>query len=185
VTVVEARRGGVGSRRWTARRGAVLGAWLMVVWLALWGDLNAINVAGGALVAAALVGVFTPDRSEWMGLRPGASLAYVAHFAAGLVRATARLVRIVVSPRPGPIGGVIAVDIATSVPVVVTIVSMTISLTPGTLVLATRPVPGGTRLYVHILEADREADERLEVARIERRAIAAFAPRNGQEQEAA
>ncbi|MFN0091343.1 MAG: Na+/H+ antiporter subunit E [Acidimicrobiales bacterium] len=134
------------SRLGDARRRLLLAAWLTAVWLALWGELDPLTALGGAALALGLVALFTPDRSPWLAVRPLAALRFAAHYASALVRASVRLVAVVLRPRPGPVGGVIAVDVATTVPVVVAVIAQTISLTPGTLVLAARPSGKGTRL---------------------------------------
>jgi multicomponent Na+:H+ antiporter subunit E len=160
-------------------RRLVLGAWLTLVWMALWGDLRLGNLLAGLVVAALVIAVFPPDRSPWIVLRPLAALRYAGHFLAGLVRASARLVAVVLRPGPEPTGGIITVDITATAPGPVTLVSNTVSLTPGSLVLATRPSEAGTRLYVHLLDVRREDEERQAVLHLDRLARRAFDPERG------
>jgi multicomponent Na+:H+ antiporter subunit E len=164
-------------RRWSHH--VILIGWLTTVWLALWGDLNGPNILGGLVLVTALVVAFPPDRSRWISLRPFAAVLFVGHFLANLTRASARLVAVVLRPGQGPTGAVIAVDLNTTTPALVTVISLSISLTPGTLVLDTLNLAQGTRIYVHILNADRADHDRADIAAVERLAIRAFGPRPG------
>lgn len=152
----------------------ILAIWLTAVWMALWGDFRAGNVVAGAVVAAVVVTVFKPDTTPWIVVRPIAALNFIAHFTFNLVRASLRVSRIVLDPHPGPVGGIIAVDVGTTNPGLVTIVANSISLTPGTLVVDTRAGDRRTTLYVHLLDTAQHLQERREIERLERLVTRAF-----------
>lgn len=155
-------------------RRAVLVAWLTAVWLALWGDLQWRNLLTGLGIGILFVVAFPPRGEGRLAVHPVGVARYGAHSVAGLVRASARLVAVVLNPRAQPQGAVIEVDMPIERPGVVALVAGSISLTPGTLVLETEPIPSGTRIRMHILDHTRDALERAEVAHLVELAQRAF-----------
>ena len=57
---------------------------LTLLWVALWGELSVANLAGGALVGAAVVALFDTSRDERPTVRPAAAARFGVLFAAGL-----------------------------------------------------------------------------------------------------
>jgi multicomponent Na+:H+ antiporter subunit E len=147
--------------------------WLTVVWVALWEDVSVANVAGGLVVAGALVLAFPPPvRPDAVVVRPLATLRFLAHFTWKLVEASAIVAWEVVTPRNRINEGIVAVPLHTSSDAVVTIVANAVSLTPGTLsVEAHRDPPA---LYVHVLHLRDIEAVRRDVQRLEALAVLAF-----------
>ena len=64
-------------------------AWLMVVWVALWGDISAANVLSGLLIGAAVSLVFPlPPLRMHLRVRPLPLVWLVLHFLGSLVVAS-------------------------------------------------------------------------------------------------
>lgn len=148
-------------------------AWLLVVWVALWGDVTVANVVSGLVTASLLLVVFPPATARRSGrVRPLPTLRFVAYFAWKLVEASAVVAWEVVTPRSRITEGIVAVPIRGVSDTVATVVANAVSLTPGTLTLEVDRDPAV--LYVHVLHL-RDLDAvRREVRHIEALAIAAF-----------
>lgn len=156
------------------RPGTVLHlVWLVVVWVALWGEASVANLLSGVLVAGALVAL----RPAWSGgggrLRPVPAARFLAYFLWKLVESSVVLAWEVLTPRNHVREGIVAVPLRGPSDALITVVADAITLTPGTLTLDVRQEPG-TVLYLHVLHL-RDADEvRREVRHLEDLAIAAF-----------
>jgi multicomponent Na+:H+ antiporter subunit E len=152
--------------------------WLMIVWIALWGDLSVANVLGGLLVGVVVSLVFPlpPVRVRlqvhplwllWLGLRFGYDLVV----ASGEVAAKA------VFLHREPRNAVVAVDLTTSSDLVLTIVAEMTSLVPGSLVVEARR--STHTLYLHVFDAgDPEGVERMrrQTLALEQRVLKAIGP---------
>lgn len=156
------------------RRRIVLVAWLTTVWVLLWGEATPGNVVGGALVGTALVSLFAPDRSPWMRLRPLAALRFTTFFLRRLVVASAVVAWEVATPANRINEGIVAVPLRGATPILRTIVTSAISLTPGTVVIDLAEHGETTSLYVHVLHLRSIEAVRLEVERLELLAARAF-----------
>lgn len=141
--------------------------WLVVVWVALWGDLSVANVVGGLLVAVLLLALF-PDAGPRRGLtiRPLRLLIFLGYFLGKLIEANAVVAWEVLTPsNAGVREGVVAVPVTGASDAVVTTLANVISLTPGTLTLDVRRDP--TVLFVHVLHLKSVEATRAEVHRLE------------------
>lgn len=162
----------------TRRFRPILVLWLVVVWVALWGDLTFANVAGGVLVAAALTMAIpvTGDRgratSAGAVVRPLAALHFAGWFALKLVEANVVVGWEVLTPRSRINEGVVAVPLHGCSDSLTTVVASCVSLTPGTLVIDVDRDP--LVLYVHVLHLRTPEEIRSEVKTLERLAINAF-----------
>lgn len=155
-----------------------LGLWLVLVWVALWGDLTAANVVGGALVAAVALAMFpTAGPRRGFTLRPLHALHFLGYFLAKLVEANAVVAWEVLTPNNERVReGVVAVPVTGASDAVVTTLANAISLTPGTLTLEVRRDP--TVLFVHVLHLRSVEQTRNEVYRLETLALRAFGDRD-------
>lgn len=149
--------------------------WLVVAWVALWGDATPANLLAGAAVATGLLVVFPPDRRPRATVRPLAALRFAGWFLWKLVEASVVVAWEVATPRNRIREGVIAVPLRGITPELTTFVANAISLTPGTLTLEVRTGPP-TVLYVHVLHLHDVDAARREVRHLERLAARAFAP---------
>ncbi len=148
-------------------------AWLVVVWVALWGDMTPGNLFAGAALGSLLVTVFPLGARGVRGsfrLLPAARFS--VYFLWKLVEASAVVWWEVVTPRNRINEGVVAVPIRGVSDSLTTLVANAISLTPGTLTLEVRQSP--IVLYVHVLHLYDIEAVRLDVQRLEALAIRAF-----------
>lgn len=152
---------------------AVVVAWSVIVWVALWGDVSAANVLCGVvlgLVTLRLVPLTSPDRR--VPVRPLALLRLAGFFVWALVRASAVVAWEVVTPRNDINEGIVAIPLRTSSPGLMTYVANVVSLTPGTLTLEVRRDP--PTLYIHVLHLRAIEDVRADIHRLEDVVLAAF-----------
>ncbi len=170
--------------RWRSLQpGALL--WLTVVWVALWGDLSLLTVAGGVLVAVAVSLVFPlpplrlhlrvrPHRLAWLGLR----------FLGDVVVASAQVSWTTLQFHRHPRNAVIEIDLRTTSDFVLTVVAEMVSLVPGSLVVEARR--STHTLFLHVLDAkDQRGVDRMrrQVFSLERRVVLAFGVETQQVQE--
>lgn len=149
--------------------------WLILVWVGLWGSLTAANIAGGTVVAVALLLLLPlPEQRAESRVRPVALFAFVAYFAVELLRASMLVVWQVLHPSAPLRSAVFAVEVAVTSDRLLTMIGNCISLTPGTLTLEVdreRSV-----IFVHALDVGSGgvADARRSVLGLERRVVAAL-----------
>ncbi len=154
-----------------------LAVWLVVVWVALWRDVSAANIVSGVLVSTGIIWLFPPPRRTALTVNPLALVRFVIAVFVSIVRANAIVAWEVLTPSNRINEGVVAVELESSHPVVITLVSHAIGLAPGTMVIDvdegdnTKP----SLLYVHVLHLREVADVHHEVLALERLALAAVA----------
>lgn len=149
--------------------------WLVAVWVALWNDISVANIASGLLVATALLWIFrSAGPYEASRVQPVALVSFLCYFLVELVKATGVVAWEAVSPRSRINEGVVAVDLAGTSHLVVTLVANAITLTPGTLTIDARTHPGGATLYVHVLHLRDIESVRADVQKLEERALKAL-----------
>lgn len=148
--------------------------WLLVVWLALWGDFTVANVVSGLLVSGALVLLFPVAGPQLMGpMRPLRALVFLGYFLYKLFEASAVVAWEVITPRNEDINlAIVAIPVTGASPAVTTIVANAVSLVPGTLTLEVREEP--RTLYVHVLHLRTVEAVRRDVLRLEWLALRAF-----------
>ncbi len=158
----------------TGRRWPALIA-LVIVWIALWGQLSIANILGGTIVAVAvlaLAGRIQPRRMRHFDVVP--ALQYLRTFTVQLLIANWEVAKAVVRPariRPG----ILAMPLYHASDAVVTLVANSITLTPGTLTLETERRGDVAILYVHALDLSDLDGVREDVAALEKLAVDAFA----------
>ena len=148
--------------------------WLVVVWVALWGEVTIANVLAGVAVAAVALAVTRPhDADERVRFRLIPALRFAAWFLWKLVEASAIVAWEVATPRNRINEGVVAVPLVGASPTVTTIVANAITLTPGTMTLEVRHVRAPV-LYVHVLHLREIEEVRAEVRHLQRLVTLAF-----------
>lgn len=159
----------------------LLGGWLVVVWVALWGDPTAANLLGGVVVAAVLLLLFPAEGPRRVGARvprPLAVLRFAGHFVVELVRANVEVAWEILTPHDHGVPGIVAVPLEPSGDALVAVVADTVTLTPGTLTLEVDRLPdGGSVLYVHCLHLGDPDEVRRSVRYLQHLALRAFGPR--------
>ena len=161
----------------TGRIGRAAPTWLLMVlvWVALWGDFSAANFVGGAIIATSLViALHSGERPRLGGFRLWPAIKFTVYVAWNMVKANAVVAWEVVTPRNRIREGVIAVELPSSTPSVLTIVTASIGLTPGTVVVEVDEDP--TVLYVHVLHLTDIEKTRHDIRHLEALALLAFGP---------
>ena len=163
------------------RHRVVLMVWLVAVWVALWRDVSIANVVSGVLVAAAVMWFFPPERRTALTVDVLALGRFGATVFWSIVRANIVVAWEVLTPSNRINEGVVAVELASSHPVAITLVSHAIGLAPGTMVIDVDKGEGDqpSLLFVHVLHLREVEDVRSEVLELERLALAAVAGGTG------
>ena len=163
----------VGPGSHDALRGLVVVVWSVLVWVALWGDLSIANLVWGAVLGVVTVAL-VPIRhmAHRVPIRPRRIVHFAAVFLVALVKASAVVAWEVVSPTNRIKEGIVAVDLRTTSPGLMTLIGNMVSLTPGTLTLEVRTEP--PTLYIHVLHLRELEDVRAGVRHFEDVALAAF-----------
>lgn len=161
-------------KAWVGR--AVIAAWLVVMWVLLWGEVNLANVLGGLVLAVLLVVVFPPaaTNDDPMIIRPLPALSFLLWFLWALIATNVAVAREVLLPasRSDIRTAVVATPLRTRSGRLATIIAKAITLTPGTLTVDARGRPAV--LYVHVLSFTDAPSVIEEVADLERRVVRAF-----------
>lgn len=162
-------------------RSVVQFVWLVAIWIALWRDVSPANLVSGVAVAALVLFLFPPPASSGdLRIRPLPLLRFLGTTVMSIVRANVFVAWEVVTPANQINEGVVAVDLASNHPVVITLVSHAIILAPGTMVIdidkGTEDEP--TKLFVHVLHLRSVDDVRDEVLQLEALALAAVSGTN-------
>jgi multicomponent Na+:H+ antiporter subunit E len=172
---VERKGGSVGPSRLRGLQPPVL-LWLVVVWVALWGDLTLANVVTGFAVALVVCLVFPLPRLQMhLHLRPLRLAWLVLHFLGDVVAASAEVAWKTLQLGLQPRNAVIEVDLRTRSDFVLTVVAEMVSLVPGSLVVEARR--STHTLFLHVLDARDMAgveSMRARVLALERRVVLAF-----------
>ncbi len=153
-----------------------MGAWLVVVWVLLWGSVTPANVLGGLAVGLVLLVLLPLPAVASPGIvRPLALLRFVGFFVVDLVRSSLEVAALVLRPRLRLHSAVVAVQVRGASDQLLTLLANAISLTPGTLTLEVdRP---RSTLYVHVIDVGEGPggveQARAEMLHLERLAILA------------
>ena len=146
---------------------------ITAVWVALWDRFTSANIAGGALVAVALLVVFPlprVDDDDRLRFHPLAQLRLLGVIAVDLVRSNLAMAKVIVSPRATVRPSVVHCPMVTDSPTLMSLIATIVALSPGMMVIE---ATGPRTLAVHALNAD-DATVRGRVARLERLVVAAF-----------
>mgnify|MGYP001828326521 CR=1 FL=1 len=138
-------------RPFTLRRLVTVAA-LVFAWCALWGEANVANLLSGTVLAVVLtgIGIGTPGRGR-VRLRP--MVRFGALVAADLVAATVGVAKEILTPTDRTEEAIIAVQLPPETRAHLLLLTVAITVTPGTAVVDADPDTG--TLYLHLLHADR------------------------------
>jgi len=155
---------------------------VLLVWLALWGEVTLVNLGSGVVVVA-IIGLLFRHLPPRHTLHPVALLHLLAVFVWRLASSSATVVVTVLAPTPARLrSGVVGVELSHPSPLIATIVADAISLTPGTLTLDCRYADDAAAtgappvLYIHVLGLADPAMIRDDVWRLERLVVSAITP---------
>jgi multicomponent Na+:H+ antiporter subunit E len=148
---------------------------LLVLWIALWGELSVANVVSGIVTIGLLTLLFPATPGNGHRLHPVGAVRLLGSVLASLVTSTWSVVLAVVRPTPDRVHAeVVVVDLGTRSPLVAAIVANSITLTPGTMTVDLDPRT--FELQVHILGRVDHDEFRAEVRSLEQRVVAAVGP---------
>lgn len=142
---------------------------LVVLWTALWHEVSLLSVLSGVVVAILAMRIFYLPPVELAGrFNPWWALRYLGYFFWHLAVASCQVAWLAVRPGPPPKTAIIGVQLRTRSDFILTMVGLTISLIPGSLVAEVDRF--GSILYLHVLNTPTQREitrMRREVARIE------------------
>ena len=153
-----------------------LGAWFVLLWVALWADLSVANLLSGAAVALVVVlldsRVSGPPRANRARVSPIGVVVFVVYVLWSLVKSNLSLAWEIVTLNDEIPTDTVEVPLRSTSPAVAMAVSNAVTLTPGTVTLGV--ADDSSSLTIGILRL-REPDEiRRDVQHTERLAIRAF-----------
>lgn len=167
---------GSGSRRRGDRIQLLPVLALTLVWVLFWGSYSLVSIAGGVLLALALVVLFPLPRLDLrLTVRPLPFLVLISRFALDLVVASVHVAYQVAAPWVTPRGHLLTVDLRTDDDLVAFLTAEMTALVPGTVVVDVDPERH--RLVVHVFDI-AEADLPAQAEKVrdqERRILRALA----------
>lgn len=144
-------------------------AWLVLVWVLLWGTFSWANLLSGLLVGLLVTALFPLPRIAGTGrLRPLPAARLVLRLAVDLVRSSVQVAWQSVRPGPPVRSSVVAVRLDDPSEFLLAMVVETLSLVPGSVVIAADPAT--STIHAHVLGADSDAAVaafRAQVRRVE------------------
>jgi multicomponent Na+:H+ antiporter subunit E len=156
----------------------VRSAALLLIWLALWGEVSIANLASGVVVVALLNWLFVEDLASTYRVRIVPAVRLLGFIGWSLVASSARVVAAVLLPTPQrTVTSVQQVQLESGSTFIGSIVANAITLTPGTMSLELDP--DSLTLSVHVLgEVEPEAFRRG-ILDLEQRVVRAVSKRGG------
>lgn len=152
---------------------------LVIVWMLLWQEISVLSVVSGFVVAIVALRVFYLPPVILAGrLHPWWAVRYLFDFLVQLSVASWQVAWIAVRAPAPPRSAIIKVHLHTRSDFILTIVSLTNSLIPGSLVVEVDRF--ASVLYLHVLDAStpsRVYKARRDITRVERLLILAIGTR--------
>jgi len=152
---------------------------LVITWMALWHEVSWMSLVSGVLVSIVAMRLFYLPPVELAGrFNLWWAVRYLAYFLWHLGLASAQVAWLAVRPGPPPRTGIIAMRLRTHSDFLLTMVGLTVSLIPGSLVVEVDRF--GSVLYLHVLNTPTEREierARRQTARIEELLIRAVGSR--------
>jgi multicomponent Na+:H+ antiporter subunit E len=138
------------SRRARWRDRAIAAAFLIVVWMLLWGVFSWANLISGLLVSAVVLAVFPLPPVTFAGRpRPLGLARFALRFVADLVRASVHLAWLAFRFGHQPRSAIIRVPLRVRSDLVLTLTGEAVSLVPGSLIVDTDQA--STTLFIHVI----------------------------------
>ncbi|MGY1740382.1 MULTISPECIES: Na+/H+ antiporter subunit E [unclassified Blastococcus] len=151
-------------------------AWLVLVWILLWGTWSWANLLSGAVVAL-LVTVLLPlpGVTGRTRVRPLPLLRFAGHFLVDLVVSGAQVAWLALSPGGRRCSAIIRVQLRTDSDLLLTMVAESLSLVPGSIVLDLDREDRTITLHLlHVRDREHVERERTDVLVVEDRLVRAF-----------
>ncbi|MGI5291507.1 Na+/H+ antiporter subunit E [Nonomuraea polychroma] len=157
-------------------------AWLVLVWVTLWGDLSIGNVLAGLAAALAVTWLLPlPMLDPGIRIRPVALVRFLLWFGWDMVVSTARVVMWVFLPGPPPTH-LVRVELRTSSESMIVMIMTALANVPGSLVVEAYVQERCLMLHILGLPGDAAEEVRANVAALESRIVAAFGTRRDREE---
>lgn len=151
-------------------------AGLVLTWMLLWREFSWLSLLSGVVVAIVAMRLFYLPPVILAGrFNVLWALRYLGYFLWHLAKASVQVAWLAVRPGPAPRTSIMAVRLRTGSDFILTLVALTISLIPGSLVVEVDRF--GSTLYLHVLNTptQREIREmRTQTKHIERMLIRAL-----------
>lgn len=123
---------------------------LVVLWVALWGEISGANILTGLLFSGALVLAFPGPRYSRHSIRFLPAMSFFAYMLRSIVMSSWSVILSIVAPNEQRRHAeIIRVQLRSSSELVRAVTSNTISLTPGTVVVAVDPE--SSMVDIHVL----------------------------------
>ncbi len=144
----------------------------VVAWVALWGDWSWANVLVGVVLATLTLVLQRRARSTPFRVEPGALVRLISIVLVDLARSTVSVAKEVITPTDYTEEAVLAIEVEPAAMSHALLLTVAITLTPGTAVVEVDPA--SSTLYLHVLHA-RDRDEiAAHVHQLADLAVAAF-----------
>lgn len=130
----------------------MIGRWLVLIaiWVALWGEISLVNILTGIVMAAALSVLFPGSLHSPHRIKPIPAVSFFFYMLRSIVLASWTVITAVLFPNEQRRHAeVIRVSLASTSKLVSAVTANTISLTPGTVIIAVDPE--GHYLDIHVL----------------------------------
>lgn len=166
------------------RAHAITASILLLVWLALWGDVTIPLLAAGIALAILVLIIFPlPPIETHLQLHPIAALMLVGRFAFDVVAASLQVSFWALRRKP-PIPAVVVVALASDSDLIQHLTALAVSLVPGSLIIDADP--DQRTLTIHVLYSAPEPPDRFirSVLDQEQRFVAALMSRKAPQQPA-
>lgn len=154
--------------------GVAFGAFLMAVWLLLWGSVTAANVVSGLAVVAVVLVVLPDARfaTRRSPIRPVAFARLGARIVVDLLRANFVVTREIMSRDSSIHTGIVEVPLPHCSDALLTFVASVLALSPGTLPIEVTREPG--TIFIHVLHLHDVDQARGDVQSLAALAVRAF-----------
>ncbi|MBK0419236.1 Na+/H+ antiporter subunit E [Leucobacter sp. CSA1] len=130
---------------------------LVLTWMALWHEVSWMSFVSGIVVAVVVTRLFYLPPVKLAGrFNPWYALRYLVYFFWHLSRASWQVAWLAVRPGPPPPTSIIAVELRTRSDFILTMVGLTNSLIPGSLVAEVDRF--SSTLYLHVLNTPAQQD---------------------------
>jgi multicomponent Na+:H+ antiporter subunit E len=145
---------------------------LIAIWVALWGEISLVNMLTGLIVAAALSVLFPGSVRSPHRIKPIAAMSFFFYMLRSIVLSSWAVITAVLFPtEQRRHAEVIRVSLTSRSRLVTAVTANTISLTPGTVVIALDSEAGF--LDIHVL-GHYDSEEFHELIHNHERRVAAF-----------
>ena len=148
---------------------------LLVIWMALWGEVSVANLVSGVVLVGLLAVLFPGTQGYGHRLRPLGALRLVRAVLGSLMVSAWRVALAVLRPAPDRVRAeVVSVPLITRSPLVAAVVANSITLTPGTMTVDVDLTE--LTIQVHVLGRVDHEEFRRSIVALEQLVIGAVGP---------